>query len=95
MKSFPYKMTRLHGQLEEEIWRELKRRTPDNLRLLRLNKVRLHVKDRLYGHVFQARRVYHTATIHGGYALPRLLHGTDNVRTPRHRNRLLRGGYMV
>ncbi|GAY20615.1 DUF465 domain-containing protein [Sphingobium fuliginis] len=50
-------MTRRHGQLEEEIRRKLKRRTPDNLRLLRLKKARLQVKDRLHDHVLQERRV--------------------------------------
>ncbi|WP_233431890.1 DUF465 domain-containing protein [Sphingobium indicum] len=50
-------MTRLHWKLEEEIRRELKRRFPDSLRLLRLKKVRLQVKDRLHGHRLQERRV--------------------------------------
>ncbi|EPR17714.1 hypothetical protein M527_15380 [Sphingobium indicum IP26] len=57
MNSFLYKMTRLHWKLEEEIRRELKRRFPDSLRLLRLKKVRLQVKDRLHGHMLQERRV--------------------------------------
>ena len=42
-----YKLTRLHAKLEEEIRGELRRRFPDNMRLLRLKKLRLQVKDRL------------------------------------------------
>ncbi|WP_327753686.1 YdcH family protein [Sphingobium sp. SJ10-10] len=56
LNTFLYKLTRLHGQLEEEIRSELKRRFPDSLRLLRLKKVRLHVKDRLHAHVLRERR---------------------------------------
>ena len=56
MNFFLYKMTRLHGKIEEEIRSELKRRFPDNWRLLRLRKVRLQVKDRLYDHMLQGRR---------------------------------------
>ncbi|WP_443020056.1 DUF465 domain-containing protein [Sphingobium sp. Cam5-1] len=44
-----YKLTRLHAKLEEEIRGELRRRFPDNMRLLRLKKLRLQVKDRLHG----------------------------------------------
>lgn len=47
MHSFLYKMTRLHWKLEEAIRSERRRRFPDDLRLLRLKKVRLQVKDRL------------------------------------------------
>ncbi|WP_409372967.1 DUF465 domain-containing protein [Sphingobium herbicidovorans] len=39
----------MHAKLEEEIRGELRRRFPDNMRLLRLKKVRLQVKDRLHG----------------------------------------------
>lgn len=57
LNSFLYKLTRLHGKLEEEIRSELNRRFPDSLRLLRLKKVRLRVKDRLHAHALRERRV--------------------------------------
>lgn len=43
-----YRMSVIHRRLDEEIRRELKRRFPDRMRLLRLKKLRLAVKDRLY-----------------------------------------------
>ena len=48
MKALIYKLTTLHGRLEDEIRMELKRRLPDTMRLLRLKKLRLAVKDRLH-----------------------------------------------
>jgi len=48
VSNFTYKLTRLHAQLDSEIRRELKRRFPDGLRLLRLKKLRLAAKDRLH-----------------------------------------------
>jgi hypothetical protein len=43
-----YRLTLIHHRLDEEIKRELKRRTPSWIRLLRLKKLRLAVKDRLH-----------------------------------------------
>jgi hypothetical protein len=48
MNAFPYRLSVIHRRLDEEIRRELKRRFPDTLRLLRLKKLKLAVKDRLY-----------------------------------------------
>ncbi len=47
MSSRMYKLTRIHRGLDEAISRESTRRLPDSLRLLRLKKLRLLVKDRL------------------------------------------------
>ncbi len=46
-----FRLSNVHCRLDEEIRRELKRRAPDSLRLLRLKKLRLAVKDRLHRHV--------------------------------------------
>lgn len=55
MNAFIYRLTLIHRRLEEEIGRELKRRVPDAIRLLRLKKLKLAVKDRLHGHVLTPR----------------------------------------
>ena len=47
MSSATYKLTRIHRSLDEAIARELKGRVPNSLKLLRLKKLRLQVKDRL------------------------------------------------
>jgi hypothetical protein len=47
----------IHRRLDEEIRFELKRRFPDAIRLLRLKKLKLAVKDRLHSHMLKARRV--------------------------------------
>lgn len=49
-----YRLSVIHRRLDEEIRRELKRRLPDTMRLLRLKRLRLMVKDRLAGHVRHA-----------------------------------------
>ena len=46
-----YRLSVIHRRLDDEIRRELKRRIPDAMRLLRLKRLRLMVKDRLAGHV--------------------------------------------
>jgi hypothetical protein len=46
-----YRLSTVHRKLDEEIRRELKRRAPDAIRLLRLKKLKLAVKDRLHRHV--------------------------------------------
>jgi hypothetical protein len=52
MSSFVYRLSVIHKRLDDEIRRELKRRFPDTIRLLRLKKLKLLVKDRLH---FRAR----------------------------------------
>ena len=56
MNPFIYKLSLIHRRLDEEIRGELKRRRPDTIRLLRLKKLKLAVKDRLSG-----RRALRTA----------------------------------
>ena len=48
MNAMTYRLTLVHRKLDDEIGRELKRRLPDWLRLLRLKTLRLAVKDRLH-----------------------------------------------
>ena len=47
MTSSTYRLTQIHRGLDDAISREMSRRLPDSLRLLRLKKLRLAVKDRL------------------------------------------------
>lgn len=47
MSSAMYRLTNIHRGLDEAISREAGRRLPDSLKLLRLKKLRLLVKDRL------------------------------------------------
>ena len=55
MNAFIYRLSVIHRRLDDEIRRELKRRFPDTIRLLRLKKLRLAVKDRLHRHLRKAR----------------------------------------
>jgi hypothetical protein len=48
MSALIYKMTVLHSKLDNEIRGELERRFPNSIRLLRLKKLRLAIKDRLH-----------------------------------------------
>lgn len=57
MNALIYRLTVLHRRLDDEIRRELKRRFPDSMRLLRLKKLRLAIKDRLYLRQLNAGRV--------------------------------------
>lgn len=59
MSASTYRLTLVHRNLDEAIRRELRRRRPDDLRLLRLKKMKLAVKDRLSSLMRQ-----------GGVALP-------------------------
>ena len=43
-----YRLSVVHRRLDEEIRREVRRRFPDTIRLLRLKKLKLAVKDRLH-----------------------------------------------
>ena len=56
MNATLYRLTLVHRRLDEEIRRELKGRFPDAVRLLRLKKLKLAVKDRLHGLTLTARR---------------------------------------
>ena len=47
MKAFIYRLTLIHRKIDDEIRGELGRRFPDSIKLLRLKKSRLAVKDRL------------------------------------------------
>ena len=54
MNAFAYRLIAIHRRLDEEIGRELTRRLPDSIRLLRLKKLRLAFKDRLYARMRRA-----------------------------------------
>jgi hypothetical protein len=56
VNAITYRLTRIHRRLDDEIRRELRHRLPDSLRLLRLKKLRLAVKDRLYALMPKPRR---------------------------------------
>ena len=47
MSSATYRLTHIHRRLDEAIASESSRRLPDSLKLLRLKRLRLAVKDRL------------------------------------------------
>ena len=47
MSSSTYRLTQTHRRLDDAISLEMARRWPDSLKLLRLKKLRLAVKDRL------------------------------------------------
>jgi hypothetical protein len=47
MSSSTYRLTHIHRRLDDAITDEMRRRMPDSLKLLRLKKLRLAVKDRL------------------------------------------------
>ena len=55
MNVFIYRLSVIHRRLDDEIRRELKRRFPDSIRLLRLKKLKLAVKDRLHRHLRKIR----------------------------------------
>jgi hypothetical protein len=57
MNAFLYRLSVIHRRLDDEIRSELKRRFPDTIRLLRLKKLKLAVKDRLHMHLLKSRRV--------------------------------------
>lgn len=57
MNSIIYRLTIIHRKLDDEIRRELKRRFPDSIRLLRLKKLKLAIKDRLHHQALKAWRV--------------------------------------
>ena len=48
MNALNYRLFLVHRKLDAEVRREHKRRFPDAVRLLRLKKLRLAIKDRMY-----------------------------------------------
>ncbi len=56
MNAISYRLTRIHRRLDDEIRREMRRRLPDSIRLLRLKKMKLAVKDRLFRHQLRQLR---------------------------------------
>ena len=56
MKDFIYRLTMVHRRLDDEIRGELKRRFPNHIKLLRLKRLRLAIKDRLHARL-SARQV--------------------------------------
>ena len=57
MNHFFYRLIRAQARLEEEIGRELKKRLPNSLRLLRLRALKLAMRARLDRTVMKSRRV--------------------------------------
>lgn len=55
MNPIIYRLSVVHSRLDREIRAELRRKVPDWVRLLRLKKLRLAIKDRLAGHLRPAR----------------------------------------
>jgi len=49
MSSSTYRLTQTHRRLDDAITLEARRLLPDSLKLLRLKRLRLAVKDRLAG----------------------------------------------
>ena len=56
MKDLFYRLTMVHRILDDEIRGELKRRLPNPIKLLRLKRLRLAVKDRLHAR-FSGRKL--------------------------------------
>ena len=48
MKALIYRLLLVHGRLDAEVRREHKRQFPEALRLLRLKKLKLTIKDRMH-----------------------------------------------
>lgn len=46
-----YRLSSMHRRLDDAIITEVKKRIPDWIRVLRLKKLRLAIKDRIAGHV--------------------------------------------
>jgi hypothetical protein len=44
-----FRLLEIHQRIDDDLRRELRRRWPDPLRVLQLKKLKLRVKDRLYG----------------------------------------------
>ena len=48
MRSRTFRLLEIHQRVDEALRRELRRRWPDHLRVTRLKKLELRVKDRLH-----------------------------------------------
>jgi hypothetical protein len=57
MSASTYRLSVIHRNLDDAIRSEMKRRIPDSLRLLRLKKLKLAVKDRLHRHLMKPSRI--------------------------------------
>jgi len=51
MTTLIYRLTLIHRKIDDEIRGELARRFPDSIKLFRLKRLRLAVKDRIYRRV--------------------------------------------
>lgn len=51
-----YRLSTIHSRIDREIRSEARRKVPDWIRLLRLKKLRLAIKDRITGHLAALRR---------------------------------------
>ena len=61
MSNLVQRLIAAHRQLNHEIRRELARRLPDSIRLARLKKERLAIKDRLFRHIPDAAEMRRVA----------------------------------
>ncbi|MFN3727725.1 MAG: DUF465 domain-containing protein [Allosphingosinicella sp.] len=61
MSNHRYRLTLMHQRLDEQIRLEMRRRLPDSIRLLRLKKLKLAIKDRLAGMRLLRRPAAHRA----------------------------------
>lgn len=57
MNALIYRLTEIHRKLDDEIGRELKRRMPDSIRLLRLKTLKLAIKDRLSRQILKPGKI--------------------------------------
>ena len=48
MKALIYRLLLVHSRLDAEVRREHKRKFPDSMRLYRLKKLKLAIKDRMH-----------------------------------------------
>jgi hypothetical protein len=61
MNALIHRLIAAHRVLNREIRRELARRFPDQIRLVRLKKERLAIKDRLFRHFPDASHMHRVA----------------------------------
>jgi hypothetical protein len=55
MPNWLYRLTAMHKKIDTEIEQERQRRLPDSLRLLRMKKLRLAIKDRIAAQLMRPR----------------------------------------
>ena len=56
MNPMIFRLSMIHSGVDREIRREMRRKVPDWIRLLRLKKLRLAIKDRIAGHLRKPRQ---------------------------------------